>query len=104
MPNGLIGKQKLTAAGGWVQLGVAMTEDSIVNIRFANENATPAKVWVSIGAGAAPDAGNIVTPGFSVGGACPYEDTGLSLSTGEKIWVKSDTDNVTARAHAVKNN
>lgn len=103
MPNGLVGKA-LLVANTWTQLGAAMAEDSIVNVRFANEGATVAKVWVSIGTGVATDAGNIVTPGVGVAGLCPYEDTGLSLSAGEKVFVKTDGASVTARAHAVKNN
>lgn len=102
MPNGLIGKALLTSAGGWTLLGAALAEDSIVNIRFANANATPARVSVAIGTGAATDAGNLCTPAFPVAGNCPYEDTAFSCSTGEKIWAKSDTDNVTVRAHGVK--
>lgn len=103
MPNGLIGKAQL-AAGVWTQLGGALAEASIVNVRFANEGATGTKVYVSIGTGAGGDAGSMVTPGVPLNGLAVYEDTSLSLSLGEKIFVKADAANVTARAHAVNTN
>lgn len=101
MANGLVGKAKLTAAGGWTLIAT-LANATTINLRFANANSTQARVSVSIGTGNATDDGNLVTPAFAVYGNCPYEDTGISCSVGEKIWAMSDVDNVTVRAHGVE--
>ena len=72
-----------------------------VNIRAANQNNTGIQYWVAMGSGADPEAKDCITPNVPVGGNEPWEDTGLRMSPGEKIWIKATKGNVSVRVHGV---
>lgn len=66
------------------------------NIRMANQNNDDVKYWVWIGPNATPD--KCITPGVTVDGNAPWEDTAMRMDPGEKIWVMATKGNVSVRA------
>jgi len=99
---GLIGSADLTA-GNWVQLGSALAEPGIVNITVCNRNTTAVKISIAIGYDAPTDPGvkDHIQTDMPLAGNMPMERNGRSCSTGAKIWVRSDTANVSACAEGV---
>lgn len=101
MSTGKIGSADL-AANADTLLG-AVDENMVVNVLVTNRNNAAVKVRIAIGpnAGVAPAAADFIEYDADVQARSPLEKTGLALSTGEKIWVRSDTANVSARAHGI---
>lgn len=99
MAIGKLGSADLAATTDTLLFTAAVAQ--VFNVRFANRNGTAVKVRVAIGTGGAPAAADYVTYDASVASGSILEDTGLVCSVGEKVWVRSDTDNVSARAHGV---
>jgi len=99
MASGLLGKADLTAATD--TLLFTATALQTVNIRFANRNASAVKVRVAIGTGASPAVADYVDYDVAILANGILEDMGLVISSGEKIWARSDTANVSVRAHGV---
>lgn len=95
MASGLWGKADL-AAGVDTQIGDAVAAGKVatLNIRFCNRSGSAAKYRVAIGTGGAPAAGDYITHDREI-----IEDTGIVLSAGEKLWVRSDIPNVSVRVH-----
>jgi hypothetical protein len=73
-------------------------EAGTVNIRLCNRNAADVKVRIAIGTGAGPAAGDYIEYDTTLPANEVLEDGGITVSIGEKIWVRSDTANVSARA------
>lgn len=80
---------------------VTTTEDMIVNVRLVNRGPEPARVRVAIGIGVGPAAADWFEYDTPVPFPGVLENSGLALSSGEKIWVRSDTAAVSARAHGI---
>lgn len=99
MASGKLGSANLDAAADTL----LFTADDLqtFNVRFANRNSTAVKVCVAIGTGAIPADTDFVDYNVTVQANGILEDTGLVCSTGEKIWVCSDTANVSVRAHGI---
>lgn len=95
MPSGLWGKADL-AAGVDTQIGdpVPVGKVATLNIRFCNRSTAAVKYRVAIGSGGAPAAADYITYDKEI-----VEDTAIVLSSGEKIWVRSDLANVSVRVH-----
>jgi hypothetical protein len=100
MASGLLGKADLAAATDTLLFTAGATPQTF-NVRFANRNATAVKVRVAIGTGGAPAVADYVDYDVSIGGNLILEDTGLVASSGEKVWARSDTANVSVRAHGM---
>ena len=100
MTTGKIGSADL-AAGVDTQLGVALTEDMVVNVRMVNRGAASVKVRLAIGTGASPSAGDYFEYDTIVIPNGILENSGLALSAGEKIWCRTDIATVSARAHGL---
>lgn len=100
MASGLLGKADLAAATDTLLFTAGVTPQTF-NVRFANRNATPVKVRVAIGTGASPAVADYVDYDVSILGNGILEDTGLVASSGEKVWVRSNTANVSVRAHGM---
>lgn len=98
MATGKLGSADLPAGGADTLLFTAGATQTF-NVRFANRNATPVRVRVAIGTGANPVAADYVDYDVVVLANGILEDIGLVCSTGEKVWVRADTANVSARAH-----
>lgn len=101
MASGKLGSADLPAGGADTLLFTAGVTPQTFNIRFANRNATAVKVRVAIGTGASPAAADYVDYDISIPAYSIVEDTGLVASSGEKIWARSDTANVSVRAHGM---
>lgn len=97
---GLIGKANI-ATPDVDQLIATMDAIGIVNICVCNTNATVVIVNVAIGTGGAPAAGDYIEYQCSINPGKPLERTGFVLIAGEKIWVRSNTANVSVRVHGI---
>ena len=69
-----------------------------VNIRLCNRNITDANVRIAIGVGGAAAAKDWISYDVPLRANGSVEELGIALSAGEKIWVQSDLNNVSARA------
>lgn len=89
------------AANIVTQIGAAVAAGKVwtVNVRFANRNSDASEVFVWVGSGANEADADCVTPGTPVAGKRILEDTGIVVSAGEKVWVKSSVANVSVRVH-----
>ncbi len=101
MPSGFLGSADLAAATDTLLFTASVTPQTF-NVRFTNRNGVPVKIRMAIGTGGAPAATDYVDyDGPPVPPNGILEDTGLVASSGEKIWVRSDTANVSVRAHGM---
>lgn len=69
-----------------------------VSVRFANRNIVPSNVSVAIGSNASLELKDYITYNLQILPNGLHEDSGIVMSPGEKLWVKSSTDNVSVRA------
>lgn len=99
MATGKLGSVDLTAGVDTLLFTAAVAQ--IFNIRFSNRNATAVKVRLAIGTGGTPAAADYLDFDVQIGGNQILEDTGLVCSIGEKVWARSDTANVSVRAHGI---
>lgn len=83
------------------QLLCTMDEAGIINILICNRNAANVNVSIAIGMGANPALADYIEYLVPMAGNQPMERTGISVSSGEKVWVYSDTANISARVHGV---
>ena len=100
MATGKLGSADL-AAGVDTLLFTSEVTPQTFNVRFANRNTSSVKVRVAIGGGAIPGNADYVDYDVTVQPNGILEDTGLVASSGEKVWARSDTANVSVRAHGM---
>ena len=100
MASGKLGSADLTAETDTLLFTSGATPQTF-NVRFANRNSTAVKVRVAIGTGASPTTTDYVDYDVTVLANGILEDTGLVASSGEKVWARSDTANVSVRAHGM---
>lgn len=100
MASGKLGSADLLAATDTLLFTAGVTPQTF-NVRFANRNSALIKIRVAIGSGAAPAVADYVDYDIPVAANGILEDTGLVASNGEKVWVRSDTANVSVRAHGM---
>lgn len=100
MALGKLGSVDLLANTDTLLFTVADTPQTF-NVRFANRNTSSIKIRVAIGMGAAPAVADYIDYDVSVPPNGIVEDTGIVASSGEKVWVRSDTANVSVRAHGM---
>jgi hypothetical protein len=102
MASGKLGSADLSAATDTLLYTVPASVTATVNIRIANRNSGSIKVRVAVGSGASPAATDYLSYDATVPANSMYEDTAVVLTTGEKVWVRSDTANVSARVHGIE--
>lgn len=78
---------------------VAAGQVATANIRFCNRNATAVKVRLAIGIGANPATADYIEFDQQIAANGVLENTGIVISAGENLWARSDTANVSVRAH-----
>ena len=100
MPSGKLGSANLAADTTTLLFTVASTPQTF-NVRFANTNAFSVRVTLAIGTGSTPAAGDYLDYHTTVPANSILEDTAIVASAGEKVWVYSDTANVSVRAHGM---
>ncbi len=100
MASGKLGSADLVAITDTLLFTAGVTPQTF-NVRFANRNNSGVKVRVAIGTGGSPALTDYVDYDVPVIANGIMEDTGLVASSGEKIWVRSDTANVSVRAHGM---
>lgn len=99
MASGRLGGGDIAANTDTLLYTVPVDTVATVNIRIANRNNNPVAVRVAIGSGASPTAGDYIDYDVLIPANWILEDTGFVCSAGEKVWVRSDTANVSARIH-----
>lgn len=99
MATGKLGSADLAAATDTLLFAASSVQT--FNIRFANRNLTEVQIRVAIGSGASPTAADYIDYDLPIKSKGILEDTGLVCSVGEKVWVRSDTANVSVRAHGM---
>ena len=99
MASGKLGSADLSAGVDTLLFTAAAVQT--FNVRFANRNTTSVQIRVAIGTGASPAVADYVDYDVVVPANGILEDTGLVCSSGEKIWVRSSSANVSARAHGL---
>lgn len=92
---GLVGSADLTAAADILVATAA--ETGVLCIRVCNRNTTQALIRIAIGTGASPAGTDYLEYDVLLDPNQPLERTGLSVASGEKIWVRSSLANVSAR-------
>lgn len=103
MASGKLGAADLAVAIDTLLFTAAASKVTTANVRFANRNASPVKVRLAIGVGASPANTDYIDYDVTVIANGIMEDTGLVMTAGEKMWVRSDTANVSVRAHGMEN-
>ncbi len=103
MPSGKFGSVDL-AAGADTLLCAAVPagKTRTVNVRFANRSAVDVSIRLAIGVGAAPALEDYLSYDIRLRANGIVEDTGIVVSEGEKVWVRCNTANVSARAHGLE--
>ena len=99
MPSGKLGAADLAANAVTLLYTVPANTVATASVRLCNRGAAQVKLRVAVGSGAAPAATDYLEYDAIVPANGILEDTGIAMSAGEKLWVRSDTVNVSARAH-----
>ena len=99
MASGKLGSADLTAATNTLLYTVPDGKVATINVRFANRTDTAAKIRLAVGAGASPAPADYLTYDIMLPANGIIEDTGLALSSGEKVWGYSSAASVSVRAH-----
>lgn len=98
MTTGIIGHADLAANTDTDLTSGGLTGNMVVNVAMVNRNSTGVRLRLAIGSGASPAATDYLEYDTVVPANGIIERTGIAISTGEKIWVRSDTTAVSARA------
>jgi len=108
MPNGLAGITgnvsgfDLAAATDTLVYTCPAGKRASITVSFANRGASAAKVRLARGVGGSPAAIDYVEYDAGVAVGTPLIRSGLSLSAGDKLWVRSDVVSVTAQIDGVE--
>lgn len=84
-----------TCGSGAGNTAVAAT----ATVALVNRGTASAKVRIAVGPADAPAAADYLEYDFDLGAKAVLERTGIAVSAGERIIVRSDTATVSARAH-----
>lgn len=100
MASGKLGSADLAATTNTLLYTVPASTVTTANVRVCNRNAAASvKVRVAIGTGASPATTDYIEYDTAIPANGILEDTGVVLAAGEKVWVYSDTANVSVRVH-----
>lgn len=94
--GGFLGSADLVAATS--SLLFTASVDMTVNIRLCNRNITDANVRVALGTGGSAVAKDWISYDVPLRANGFVEELGIAVAAGEKLWVQSDLNNVSARA------
>ena len=97
MTTSALGKSDIAINTDVLLYTVPLLMYATVNIRIVNRTAAAIPVRVAIGTGASPTDADYVLYDFSVPATGMTESTGVALSVGEKVWVRSAAVGLTAR-------
>lgn len=81
--------------------GVGVTENMVVNVCLVNRGTAFVKVRVAIGTGVSPANTDYLEYDTIMLANGVLERTGIVISSGEKIWVRTDTATVSVRVHGL---
>lgn len=99
MPSGKLWSADLAAGVNTLVYPAPADKVVTANIRICNRNASPVKVRLAIGTGGAPAAGDYLEYDVQIPASGILDNTGIVLSAGENVWIRSDTANVSTRGH-----
>lgn len=99
MASGLLGKAALAANTDTVLCTGAVGKVTTATVSLCNTGTSSASVRLAIGNGTAAAAGDYLAYEIVIPASGFFERTGLVISAGENIIVRSSTAAVSARAH-----
>ncbi|WP_295855185.1 hypothetical protein [uncultured Xylophilus sp.] len=101
MPSGKLGAALLAAAADTLLCTGEPDKVTTLTVSLCNVGGATAKVRLAVGTGAAPAAADYLEYDPPINpGSPPLERTGIVISAGEKVWVRSDVAaTIAARAH-----
>ncbi len=102
MPSGNLGSADLAAGADTLLYTVPAGKVTTLNVRFANRNAVDVVVRLAIGMGAGPAATDYLSFDSLLRANGIVEDTGIVVSAGEKVWVRSSAASVSVRVHGLE--
>jgi len=100
MSQGLLGSADLSTPATDTLIFTAAALQTL-NVIVCNRNAGTARVRIAIGSGSVPANTDYLWYDLALPGNTPGEQTGVVVSSGEKVWVRSDLANVSVRIHGV---
>jgi hypothetical protein len=101
MSTGKIGSADLAAGTDTDLTAGGVAENMVANVCMVNRGAAIVKVRLAIGTGTGPAAGDYLEYDAQLPPNGVIERTGLAVSTGEKIFVRTDIATVSVRAHGL---
>lgn len=105
MASGRLGTASLAATTNTLIYTVPAGITATINIRMANRAATAARIRVALTVGgAAPTLNDYISYDLLLPERGIVEEVGLVVSSGEAVYVYSDSANVTVRVHGMENN
>ena len=104
MASGKLGSVNLVADTDTLVYTVPAGKVSTVNIRVCNRNASGIAISVAVGSGGSPATTDYIDYETVVPAKGMLEDTAVVCSAGEKIWVRSNTKDVSVRVHGFEEN
>lgn len=102
MTSGKLGSASLAADVDTLLYTVPAGVTASANVRFANRSSSVVKVRLAVGTGDAPADTDYLSYDLPIPGNGIAEDTGLALSAGEKVWVRSNSASTSVRIHGFK--
>ncbi len=99
MPSGKLGTADLAANADTLLYTVPDGKVTTASVRLCNRGTGDARIRIAVGAGEDPSHADYIEYDAKVPANGILEDTGIAMSAGEKLWVRSDTATVSARAH-----
>lgn len=99
MPSGKLGAATLAAAADTELCTVAAGKVATVTVSICNRSANAAKLRIAVGTGAGPANGDYLEYDTPVPASGVLERSGIAMSAGEKVFVRSDIVGVDARVH-----
>jgi hypothetical protein len=99
MASGKLGSADLSASTNTLLYTVTTGKTATISISIVNRNSSNINFNVAIGNGGSPSTTDYIEYGTSLAGNGVFERTGVVCSSGENVWVNSDTSNVSVRVY-----
>lgn len=75
---------------------------AIANIRLTNRNSYPVPIRVAIGTGGSPALQDYITYDLPLIANGVYEATAITMTAGEKVWIRSSSTGISVRIHGIE--
>ena len=100
MASGTLGQASLTAAANTTVYTVPAAIITVATVSIANRNAgTPAVIDLAVSASGTPSASEYLLQGFVLEAGAAFEKTGIVMSAGKNVVVKSSASNTSVNVY-----